>query len=327
MIVVTGAAGFIGSNVVAALNDRGRNDLLICDRLGSEGKWQNLGKRIFSAFVAPEELLSELDRRDDVEAVIHMGAISATTVIDGDAVVRDNLSFTLNLVDWCTRASVPIIYASSAATYGDGSRSFDDAGSLQALRELRPLNLYGWSKHQTDLAIAARVEAGKPMPPKCIGLKFFNVFGQNEYHKGDMQSVVTKIIPIVKAGERVSLFASDRPDIPDGGQMRDFVYVDDVVQVILWLLDHGVPYGLFNVGTGVARSFADLAKATFRALGQEPRIDYKPMPASLAGRYQYFTQASVDKLRESGCAINYLSLEDSVSHYVETYMLGEDPYR
>ncbi len=327
MIVVTGAAGFIGSNIVAALNERGTDDILICDRLGHDGRWQNLRKRMFTDFAQPEELLSRLAGRRDVSAVLHMGAISSTTATDGDEVMRDNYIFTLRLVDWCTEHRVPIVYASSAATYGDGEDGFDDDWSLSALRRLRPLNLYGWSKHQTDLALIERFEAGKPVPPKCIGLKFFNVFGQNEYHKGDMQSVVAKMTPVARTGGTVELFKSHRPGIPDGGQKRDFIDVNDVVRVVLWCLDSQVERGIFNLGTGAARSFADLAYATFAAVQRAPAIAYVPMPEALQGRYQYFTEARMERLRDAGCDIAFAALEDSVARYVRDYLLQDDPYR
>lgn len=327
MIVVTGAAGFIGSNIVAALNERGVDDILVCDRLGSDGRWQNLRKRMFTDFVQPEELLTRLSARPDISAVIHMGAISATTAVDGDEVIRENYTFTLRLIDWCTERRVPIVYASSAATYGGGEGGFDDDWSLAALRRLRPLNLYGWSKHQTDLAIVERFETGKPVPPKCVGLKFFNVFGQNEYHKGGMQSVVAKITPAVRSGETVTLFKSHRAGIPDGGQKRDFIYVDDVVNVVLWFLDGPVERGIFNVGTGTARSFSDLARATFSAVQRAPDITYMPMPEALQGRYQYFTQACTERLRAAGCDITFATLEDGVARYVQDYLLREDCYR
>lgn len=327
MIVVTGAAGFIGSNIVAELNDRGVDDILVCDRLGSDGRWQNLRKRMFTEFAQPEELLTRLAARQDVSAIIHMGAISTTTATDGDEVMRNNYTFTLRLIDWCTERQVPIVYASSAATYGDGEDGFDDDWSLAALRRLRPLNLYGWSKHQTDLATIERHEAGKPLPPKCVGLKFFNVFGQNEYHKGDMQSVVAKMTPAARLGETVRLFKSHRPGIPDGGQRRDFIYVDDVVKVVLWILYGPVQRGIFNVGTGLARSFADLAAATFSAVQRAPKITYMPMPEALRGRYQYFTQARTDRLRAAGCDIAFATLEEGIATYVQDYLLREDCYR
>ncbi|HEY2875535.1 MAG TPA: ADP-glyceromanno-heptose 6-epimerase, partial [Reyranella sp.] len=296
MIVVTGAAGFIGSNVVAALNERGHTDVAVCDWLGQDQRWMNLRKRMFRHFVFPEDLMGFLDEAKEVEAIIHMGANSATTATDGDSVVRTNLQFSLKLLDWCTENGVPLVYASSAATYGDGNEGFDDGLSLASLRRLRPLNLYGWSKHQFDLIVAERAEFGLALPPKCVGLKFFNVFGQNEYHKGDMMSVLAKNYDTVAAGGEVKLFKSHRNDYVDGGQKRDFVYVDDVVEVILWALEQGPRTGLFNVGTGQATPFKDLIEALFAAASREPRIAYIPMPETLRGKYQYFTEAPLANL-------------------------------
>ncbi|MCF4129623.1 ADP-glyceromanno-heptose 6-epimerase [Methylobacterium sp. SyP6R] len=320
MIVVTGAAGFIGSNVVASLNERGIEDVLVCDRLGSDGRWRNLRDRAVAAFVAPEELFERLRGRRDIEQVIHLGAVASTLETDADRVMAENYHFSLRLIDWCTEAAVPIVYASSAATYGDGAQGFDDDPALAALRRLRPLNLYAWSKHQLDLAMARRRETGAPLPPRCIGLKFFNVFGPNEYHKGAMASLVTQVHPQVRAGETISLFASHRPTIPDGGQRRDFVPVAYAVDVLLWLMEGPVRQGLFNVGTGRARSFADLARAVFAAEGKREAIAYRPMPEALRDVYQYVTEASTGRLRAAGWSGQAPTLEDSVSDYVASYL-------
>jgi len=327
VILVTGAAGFIGSNIVAELNDRGVRDVVLCDWLLDDLRWQNLGKRIFIDFVFPEDLAGWLDRQNDVEAVIHMGANSSTTVVDGDEILRKNFLFTLRLIDWCASAKVPLVYASSAATYGDGGNGFDDGFSLQALRRLRPLNLYGWSKHQIDLVVAHRQASGGALPPKCIGLKFFNVYGQNEYHKGDMASVVCKLFGAARRGETVTLFESHREGVPHGGQRRDFIYVDDVVNVVMWGLETAPIVDVLNVGTGVARSFAELAEALFSAVGKPADIRYKPMPEVLRDRYQYFTQASVDRLRAAGFDRPFTTLEDGVSRYVQRYLAAPDRYR
>jgi ADP-L-glycero-D-manno-heptose 6-epimerase len=326
VIVVTGAAGFIGSNVVAALNERGLTDIAVCDWLGQDQRWMNLRKRMFRHFVFPEELLGFLDGAPKVEAIIHMGANSATTATDGDSIVRTNLQFSLKLLDWCTQHGVPLVYASSAATYGDGNEGFDDGLSLAALRRLRPLNLYGWSKHQFDLILAERAELGLALPPKCIGLKFFNVFGQNEYHKGDMMSVLAKNYDTVANGGEVKLFKSHRNDYVDGGQKRDFVYVDDVVEVILWALEQGPRTGLFNVGTGQATPFKDLIEALFAAANSEPRIAYIPMPETLRGKYQYFTEAPLANLRAVGYRRPFTPMREAVAAYVH-YLASEDRYR
>jgi ADP-L-glycero-D-manno-heptose 6-epimerase len=326
MIIVTGAAGFIGSNVVAALNEAGRTDIVVCDRLGRDQRWLNLRRKMFRDFIFPEDLLGYLERRSDVDAVVHMGANSSTTASDGDEIVRSNLQYSLQLVDWCASREVPFVYASSAATYGDGSSGFEDGLSLAQLRKLRPLNLYGWSKHQFDLIVAERVERNLPLPPKCIGLKFFNVYGQNEYHKGDMMSVVAKNFELARSGGVVKLFKSHRNDYVDGGQLRDFIYVDDVVDVVTWCLFKGPPYGLFNVGTGKATAFRELIEALFRAVKREPNIAYIPMPEALRDRYQYFTEAPMEGLRAAGYRAPFAPVSEGVSKYV-LYLGQEDRYR
>jgi ADP-L-glycero-D-manno-heptose 6-epimerase len=223
-------------------------------------------------------------------------------------------------------ARCALIYASSAATYGDGAEGFEDGLDLAKLQRLRPLNLYGWSKHQFDLIFAERVEKGMALPPKCIGLKFFNVFGQNEYHKGDMQSVLAKNYDTVAGGGEVKLFKSHRNDYVDGGQKRDFVSVDDVVEVILWALEQGPATGLFNVGTGQATPFRDLIEALFAAANREPRITYVPMPETLRGKYQYFTEAPLATLRAAGYRRPVTPMRDAVAAYVR-YLASDDRYR
>jgi len=326
MIVVTGAAGFIGSNVVAALNDRGRFDVVVCDRLGSDQRWQNLRKRMFRDFVFPEDLVAWLDTVGPVEAIVHLGANSSTTAIDGDEMMRSNFQFSRRLLDWCSARRVALIYASSAATYGDGAQGFADGLTLGELRKLRPLNLYGWSKHQFDLVFAERLANGLPLPPKCIGLKFFNVFGANEYHKGDMRSVLAKNFAAAARGEAVQLFMSHRNDVADGGQKRDFIHVDDVVDVLLWCLDEGPRYGLFNVGTGHATTFRELVEAMFAALDRAPVIAYVPMPQDLRPRYQYFTEAPMAALRLAGYATAFTAIDRAVARYV-LQLTNADPYR
>jgi ADP-L-glycero-D-manno-heptose 6-epimerase len=326
MILVTGAAGFIGSNVVAALNDEGRSDVVLCDWLGHDERWQNLRKRVFRDFVFPPDLMAYLQAGAKLEAVIHMGANSSTTARDGDEIMRNNFQASVRLLDWCAACDVPLVYASSAATYGDGSKGFEDGLSVSALRELRPLNLYGWSKHQFDLVVAERVEKRLPLPPKCIGLKFFNVFGPNEYHKGDMMSVVAKNYQTAAQGGEVRLFKSHRAGFVDGGQRRDFVYVKDVVDVVLWCLDKAPRHGLFNVGTGRATTFRELIESLYEAVAREPRISYVAMPEGLRDRYQYHTQASLEALRGAGYAAQFTAIGRAVADYV-SYLSNEDTFR
>jgi ADP-L-glycero-D-manno-heptose 6-epimerase len=326
MLLVTGGAGFIGSNVVASLNESGRTDVAVSDRLRTGDKWRNLAKRELADVVAPEDLARWLEGRT-LDAVIHLGAISDTTARDGDLVIDSNFRLSLRLLDWCTLTRTRLIYASSAATYGDGSEGFVDDQSPAALRRLRPLNLYGWSKHLFDLAVIARAQRGEPLPPQWAGLKFFNVFGPNEYHKGEMMSLVAKRFDDARQGRAVRLFKSHRDGIADGDQRRDFIYVDDAVAVVRWFLDAPHVSGLFNVGAGEARSFRDIITAVFTALGRPANIDYVDMPESIRDQYQYFTQGSVEKLRKAGYAQPFTPLETAVGRYVTGFLDRPDRYR
>ena len=326
MLLVTGGAGFIGSNVVASLNEAGRADIAVNDFLGSDGKWHNLAAHQFADFVPPADLLPWLDGRK-LDAVIHLGAISSTTATDGDALMENNFRLSLRLLDWCTATRTPFIYASSAATYGNGENGFSDDWSIDALKKLKPMNLYGWSKHAFDLAVVERVMRQEKMPPQWAGLKFFNVFGANEYHKGDMMSLVAKRFDDAKAGKPIKLFKSHRAGIADGDQKRDFIYVDDAVAVVRWLLDTPAVSGIFNVGTGAARSFRDLMLALFAALGRAPAIEYIDMPEQIRDSYQYFTEAETGNLRKAGYNTGFTVLEDAVGRYVTCYLNRTERYR
>ena len=326
MLLVTGGAGFIGSNVVASLNEAGCTDIAVNDILGSDGKWRNLAKRQIADFVPPADLTRWLDGRK-LEAVVHLGANSSTTATNGDAVMETNFRLSLRLFDWSAATRTPFIYASSAATFGAGDAGFSDAYTLDALKKLRPMNLYGWSKHMFDLAVIERAARKEPVPPQWAGLKFFNVFGANEYHKGEMMSLVAKRFDDAKAGKTVRLFKSHRSGIADGEQKRDFIYVEDAVAVVRWLLATPQVSGIFNVGTGKARSFRDLIAALFAALNRPPAIEYIDMPAEIRGSYQYFTQAETGNLRRAGYNAAFTPLEDAVRHYVTTYLDRADRYR
>jgi ADP-L-glycero-D-manno-heptose 6-epimerase len=326
MLLVTGGAGFIGSNVVAALNDAGRSDVTVCDVLGHDGKWRNLAKRQLADIVPPAELSDWLKGRR-LDAIIHLGAISETTATDGDLVIETNFRLSMRLLDWSTASATPFIYASSAATYGDGAQGFGDDSSISALKTLRPMNLYGWSKHLFDMAVAERALRGDKLPPQWAGLKFFNVFGPNEYHKGTMMSVLARRFDEIKAGKPVQLFKSHRDGIADGDQRRDFIYVDDVVRVMMWLLAAPSVSGLFNVGTGKARSFKDLMLSAYAALGAAPNLQYVDMPEQIRGSYQYFTQSEVDRLQRAGYNGGFTALEDAVDAYVKGYLDRADRFR
>lgn len=326
MLLVTGGAGFIGSNVVAALNDAGRADVTVCDVLGYDGKWRNLAKRQLADIVPPAELPAWLKGRR-LDAIIHLGAISETTATDGDLVIETNFRLSMRLLDWCTATNTPFIYASSAATYGDGAQGFRDDPSLSALKTLRPMNLYGWSKHLFDMVVAERAARGERLPPQWAGLKFFNVFGPNEYHKGAMMSVLARRFDDIKAGRIVQLFKSHRDGIADGDQRRDFIYVDDVVRVMTWLLATPDVSGIYNVGTGKARSFRDLMLSAYAALGTAPNIQYVDMPEQIRGSYQYFTQSDVDRLQRAGYNGGFTALEAAVETYVKDFLDSADRFR
>jgi ADP-L-glycero-D-manno-heptose 6-epimerase len=326
MLLVTGGAGFIGSNIVAALNDAGRADVAVCDVLGHEGKWRNLAKRQLADIVPPAELPGWLNGRR-LDAVVHLGAISETIATDGDLVIETNFRLSMRLLDWCTANATPFIYASSASTYGDGAQGFRDDQSISALKALRPMNLYGWSKHLFDMAVAERATRGVKLPPQWAGLKFFNVFGPNEYHKGAMMSVLARRFDDVRAGRAVELFKSYREGIADGDQRRDFIYVDDVVRVMMWLLSTPSVSGIFNVGTGKARSFRDLMLSAYAALGAAPNIRYVDMPQSIRDSYQYFTQGDVDRLQRAGYNGGFTTLEEAVGLYVKGYLDRADRFR
>jgi ADP-L-glycero-D-manno-heptose 6-epimerase len=259
--------------------------------------------------------------------VLHLGAISSTTATDADLVIETNFRLSLRLFEWCALTRTPFIYASSAATYGDGQAGFSDDWSLGALKRLKPMNLYGWSKHIFDLAIVERVARKDKLPPQWAGLKFFNVFGPNEYHKGEMMSLVAKRFDEAKAGEPIRLFKSYRAGVADGEQKRDFIYVDDAVAVVRWLIETPTVSGIFNVGTGQARSFRALMTAMCAALGREPTIEYIDMPVSIRDNYQYFTQAEIGNLRHAGFNADFTTLEEGVKRYVSCYLDRADRYR
>ncbi|MFH0977266.1 MAG: ADP-glyceromanno-heptose 6-epimerase [Spirochaetota bacterium] len=316
MIIVTGGAGFIGSAFVWKLNKEGIDDILIVDELGKTEKWKNLAGRSFTDYVHKDEFINNLKNNDkyyDAKAIIHMGACSSTTETDADFLMCNNFHYTMELARWSLKKNVRFIYASSAATYGDGLLGFSDDDKL--LPGLRPLNIYGYSKHLFDLwAIRNKVL------DKIAGLKFFNVFGPNEYHKDDMVSMAFRAFHQILPAGKVKLFKSYLKDYKHGEQKRDFVYVKDCVEIIWWLMQNNVN-GIFNVGTGKARSWNDMAKAIFSSMGLDAKIEYIDMPEQLRDRYQYFTEAKMDKLKQAGCPVKFLTLEEAVHDYVMGYLL------
>jgi ADP-L-glycero-D-manno-heptose 6-epimerase len=326
MILVTGGAGFIGSNLHAALRADGQ-EVVISDWLGTGDKWRNLRNPPPLGVISPEALDDFLAQSPKITAIVHLGAISETTASNGDLVWRSNMELSQKLWHFCASRGIRFIYASSAATYGGGEAGFEDEFSTQALNKLKPLNLYGWSKHAFDLWVARQIETGAAAPPGWAGVKFFNVYGPNEYHKGKMISVVKVKHDEIKAGGPVKLFRSDQPSLADGEQRRDFIYIGDVVAGLRFLLNAPDVAGLFNLGTSVARSYADLARAVCAASGVAENIQYIDMPAALRGQYQSFTQAPMGRLRAAGFNHAFLTLEEGIARYVQDYLTQADPYR
>lgn len=329
MLVVTGGSGFIGSNLIASLEEMGLSDIVICDRMGRDDKWRNLAKREARDILSPDQLFPYLDQyKDQIEAVFHLGGISSTTEHDADAVIANNFNLSRALWKWCAQSGTRLIYASSASTYGDGSAGFSDDETPEALARLTPLGPFAWSKHLFDRRVARICLEGKEdKPPQWVGLKFFNPYGPNEYHKDDQMSVASKMAPQVAAGAAAKLFKSNHPQYRDGGQMRDFIYVRDCVDVLIWMYQNPNVSGLFNVGTGKARTFNDLAIAVFNAYGKTPKMTYIDMPQSLIDRYQNFSQADMTKLRAAGYTKPFTELEAGITEYVTRYLLQPDKYR
>jgi ADP-L-glycero-D-manno-heptose 6-epimerase len=329
IVFVTGGAGFIGSNIVARMAEDRDLDLVVCDRLHEVdlGKWRNIAKHPIGDFVEPDQMFDWLEKRwREVELVVHMAAVSSTTEPDADKIVRNNFQLSRDLFRWCADRQRRLIYASSAATYGAGEHGFDDDNDHEALARLRPLNTYGWSKALFDL-FAARQASRDYAPPQWVGLKFFNVYGPNEEHKHSMKSVASQIWPQVREGHAVQLFKSYRSDVPDGGQKRDFVYVRDAADVTRWLYDNPQVNGIYNLGSGTARTFEELARQVFEAAGKNAQIDYTPMPPAIRDKYQYFTEARMDRLKAAGYVAPLTPLEEGIGEYVTRYLGQPDPYR
>lgn len=317
MIVVTGGAGFIGSCIVRTLNDESIEDIIIVDNIASTDKWLNMRNKKYLKYVNKNQFIDELPSYDKVEAIIHMGACSSTTERDFDYLWNNNFEFTKVLWNYCAEKQISFIYASSAATYGDGSLGFDDGNDIDLLR---PLNGYGYSKHIFDLWVKHHATV---FPKQYVGLKFFNVYGPNEYFKGSMASMVYHGFNQIQKDGEIRLFKSCNPKFKDGDQLRDFVYVKDVCNVIKWMLGHPQVNGLFNVGTGRAQSFRQLAEAIFEALRLKPNIKYIDMPVHLKEKYQYYTKAEISKLRNVGFKEQFKDVKDGVWDYVVEYLEKE----
>ena len=314
MIIVTGGAGFIGSCVVRSLNEAGRSDIVIVDNISETDKWMNMRNKKYIKYVHKSRFLEELPTYENVEAIVHMGAQSSTTERDFDYLWENNFEYTKALWNYCAEKHISFIYASSAATYGDGSLGFNDRMDID---KLLPLNGYGYSKQLFDMWVKHQA---KSFPAQYCGLKFFNVYGPNEYFKGSMASMVFHGFNQIKETGKVKLFKSCNPNYADGGQLRDFVYVKDICKVIMWLLVNKHVSGLFNVGTGRAQSFAELAEATFHALDLEPNIEYIDMPEKLRGKYQYYTKAEMSKLYDAGYPYEFMDVETGVRDYVQEHL-------
>ena len=319
MVVVTGGAGFIGSAIIWRLNELGENKIIVVDELGTDEKWKNLVPLNFDDFVHKDDFISMIIDRDvpfKIDSIIHMGANSSTTEKDADHLFSNNYLYTQELAKYCMENSIRFIYASSAATYGDGSLGFDDDDTK--LEALRPLNMYGYSKQLFDLW--AKKNGAFDI---IVGLKYFNVFGPNEYHKGDMRSVVHKAFEQIRDSGKVRLFKSLDPRYKDGEQLRDFIYIKDAVEMTLFFLDKPKTSGLFNIGTGTAGTWNDLVSAIFKSLNKRINIEYIDLPEHLRDKYQYFTEANIVKLKKAGFNVPVTSLEDGVADYVKNYLLGK----
>jgi ADP-L-glycero-D-manno-heptose 6-epimerase len=316
MIVVTGGAGFIGSAIVWRLNSLGYDKIIVVDELGTDEKWKNLVGLQFSDFINKDKFIENIEKGLDIDAefIIHMGANSSTTEKDADSLIKNNYEYSKSLAKYSINNNVRFIYASSAATYGDGSLGFKD--DLNDLHSLRPLNMYGYSKHMFDLWLLKN-----KLLDKVAGLKYFNVYGPNEYHKGDMRSVVNKAFDQIESTGKVRLFKSGNPGYKDGEQKRDFIYIKDAVDMTLYFMDNRDKNGLFNIGSGKARTWNDLVTAIFNAMNKQVNIEYIDLPGYLAEKYQYFTEAELENLKKTGYSKIKFTLEEGVTDYVKNYML------
>ncbi len=320
-ILLTGAAGFIGSYLLGYLNAKGYTDIFIADDFSDEDKWFNFDSKQFAEKIEREELFEWLAAADrGIGLVLHLGARTDTTEFDYAVHERLNLEYSKKIWNYCVTRNIPLIYASSAATYGSGELGYKDDHEL--VEKLQPLNPYGVSKNEFDKWALQQTAC----PPFWAGLKFFNVYGPNEYHKGRMASVIFHACNQARSAGKVKLFRSHRPDFKDGQQLRDFIYVKDIARVCFWLMSNQVSSGIYNLGTGKARSFEDLAKATFAGLGKEPVIEYIDMPEDIRDKYQYFTEADISKLRRAGYTEPFTSLEEGVKDYVENFLVPKKYY-
>lgn len=326
-ILVTGGAGFIGSNLVAELLKRNTHHIVVCDTFGHSDKWRNLAKHPVFEVISPEHIFEWLEiNRQQIDMIFHLGAISSTVEKDVDLLVHHNFSLSLKMWRWAAARGVRLLYTSSASVYGDGSNGFDDVLDVEYMSKLRPLSGYGWCKQMFDIHVAGAHARGEASQTQWVGLRLFNVYGPNEYHKDDQRSVLSKMATQVVQSAAVRLFRSYDPQFKDGEQKRDVLYIKDCVRVMLWFLDHPEVSGLYNLGTGQSCSFNDMARALFKAVGREPNIHYFDMPEYLVSNYQYFTEANIKRLRDAGYSDSFTPLEEGVSDYVKNYLTKPDPY-
>jgi ADP-L-glycero-D-manno-heptose 6-epimerase len=310
-VIVTGGAGFIGSCLIHKLNSAGITNIIVVDHLDDSLKWKNLVGKSIEDYIAKEKFLDALESaklKSPFDFIIHMGACSSTTETNGEYLMENNYLYSKRLAKWALARKVPFLYASSAATYGDGSLGYSDDDQVSL--GLKPLNLYGYSKQLFDLWL---IKNG--LTAQVTGFKFFNVFGPNEYHKDNMRSVIAKVFDGVSRGERMRLFRSYVKEYPDGEQKRDFIYVKDAVDIVYYFMEHPDKHGIFNVGTGNARSWNDLARGLFAALGKPEQIEYIDMPGQIRDKYQYFTQADLSKLTKAGYTRKFYPLEEAIADY------------
>lgn len=326
-IVITGGGGFLGSNLAWALGRVKGYKIVVVDSFSTGTKWHNLVHAPVNEIVAPGNFFFWLEMfGEEVDAIFHLGGVSSTTEQNVSTIMESNHDYPMLLWRWCIENDKRFIYASSAEVYGSGHQGFKDALDVAYINSLRPLNANGWSKKLFDLHVAQCHGNKEKMPPQWAGLRFFNLYGPNEYHKGEQRSVMLKIYEEAHQGVPVKLFKSQNPEYPDGSQQRDFLYVKDAVNVLIWLLHNPQVSGIFNCGTGKARSFAELAQAVFSALGKQPNVKYVDMPTHVEHQYQYRTEADISQLRAAGYDPAFMTLEEGAKDYIQNYLAKDDPY-
>lgn len=328
MYVITGGAGFLGSNLAAGIEERNMGEITIIDRFENDNRWKNIAKRSIRDIVFPENMMEYLDKNaNNIEGLIHISFTGFSEEKDVDQLIEERINTTWKLWEWCAEHRVPFVYDSTAGVYGDGSLGFVDDDSASGLSKLSPLSPAAWTKLFVDRKIVNTINAGEAVPPQWIGFRCFNLYGPNEYHSTRHRSVVPGIYNAAKSNRLFPLFKSANPSFKNGEQMRDFIYVDDAVDIVLWLIQHPEISGIFNIGTGHARTYLDVLKAVYEALGEKPEWDFIELPADVKEKYQYFTQADVQKLRSVGYTKPFTTIEEGVTKYVKEYLDTEDQYR